>query len=179
MVVQRDEAQRAMSDVVAEKDAALAAKEEALAAKEKADAERVAAAAAKEASEAALVAMTAERDAAVSEKEAALAEMESSRKEDESLSPQMDVTQKTAQKKIKELTKANDSLTNDNAALKVLLFVCAPPPHPVVELIPWLRSLGRNREDPDQLQQLQESERKFHHDCSPVHATYLFFRTRT
>ena len=114
-VARCDKAQRAKSDVVA-KVAALAAREEALAAKSEADAEREVAAAAKEVSQAALVAMTAERDVTIIEKDVAVAERESvGKKVVESSVPQLDAAQKTAQKKLMELTKANDSLTSDNA----------------------------------------------------------------
>ncbi|KAM5536922.1 hypothetical protein V8D89_009469 [Ganoderma adspersum] len=106
VLAQRDEAQRAMSDVVAEQDAGVAAKELAVTAKELAGAEHEAAraSAAKEASEAALVIMTAERDAAVSEEEAV-----GSKKEEA----------KTAQNEIKELKRANDHFMNSNANVKL------------------------------------------------------------
>ena len=118
-----------MSEVVSEMDTAIAVKE-------KADAEREAAvAAAQEVSEAAFVAMTGERDETVTEEEPALGERESVGKADESLGVQVDTGQTTVPKKIKELTKANDNLTNDNVALKVFLPMHEPL-HIIVELMP-------------------------------------------
>ena len=117
-------------------DTAIAAKEKAVSTKEKADAEREAAVAvAQEVSEAAPVAMTGERDETVTEEEPALGERESEGKADESLGVQVDTGQTTVQKKIKELRKANDNLTNDNVALKVFLPMHEPL-HIVVELMP-------------------------------------------
>ncbi|KAM5536920.1 hypothetical protein V8D89_009467 [Ganoderma adspersum] len=56
--------------------------------------------------------VTTEREAVVCEKEKAV------RKVDESSTPPVNVAQKTMQNKVKELTRANDNLTNGNAAFE-------------------------------------------------------------
>ncbi|KAM5536917.1 hypothetical protein V8D89_009464 [Ganoderma adspersum] len=95
----RDEAWRVISDVVAEKDTVIAAKDGALAAKEKVEAERGAT----------IPAMEPETSF-----NATRAEMDMSRPHVE-----WEAAHKRAQKKVQELTKANDNgLMNDNAALK-------------------------------------------------------------